>query len=128
MSGRLRFVEFGQQLAEYTGEVRELVGEHLPHDGVVDHCVAVNQYIAEGHDPGKLRHLRGELRIDSGQLVESLADDLELSLDRRFQHVVGLIVGEGLALSELVEPLGRSQRVPQIRAWIRPHRDFPWSA
>jgi len=38
--------------------------------------------------------LFSELRADFRELVQCLADDLELALDRRLQQLIGLVVGK----------------------------------
>lgn len=54
--------------------------------GVLYHCVAVDQEVAEGDDLACIRDAGREVGIEFGQLAECFADDLELALDRRLHE------------------------------------------
>ncbi len=78
-----------------------VVDEHLPDQGVIHGCVAMNQDISKGHDPPQFRYARSGLRIYFGELVQRLTNDLKLTLNRRTQHRVELVVFEGLTSSKI---------------------------
>lgn len=60
---------------------------------MIDCGVAMYQQVAEGNDLREVRNAGGQNRIAFRQLVERLADDLELSFDRRVeQGIRGVVV------------------------------------
>ncbi len=67
----------------------------------------MDQDIAETNYPREIRDGRGRRRVDPSQLVQGLADDLELSFAGGSQLVVRTVVSEGLARGETVDTVGR---------------------
>ena len=78
-----------QELLHLAPQVGKAGADHVPHEQVVDACVAVDQDVAERDDAPVLADPAGGLRIQLRQLAKRLADDLELALDRGPHHRVG---------------------------------------
>ena len=71
---------------------------------------------------GEVRNAGSEVRVDPRQLVQRLADDLELALDGRMEERAGHVFAEVLVLDEAENERGSASGVPQIGTWITPHR------
>lgn len=76
-------VQLGQQGRYLLPQRGQALASRAEDASVLDHCVAVDQKIAEGNDPAGVRDACREFGIELGQLVEGFADDFELALDRR---------------------------------------------
>src|SRR4051812_41268874 len=70
-----------QQGADLFQEARPIVSDDVPNLGVIDNVIATGQYISEGDDLGMISDAGRGFRIDLGQAVDSLADDLEVAFD-----------------------------------------------
>ena len=103
----------------------QFVDKNLPNQGIVHGCIAMDQDVSKSHDPPQFWDAGGSLRIDFGKLVQCLANDLELALNRRTELRIRLVVREGLATNEVLNQPRCVQRVPQILSGIRPHKAFP---
>lgn len=67
---------------ERLAKVAKIGLDDAPDNPVVHAGVAVDQDVAKADDAGRFRNRRGGRRIDTSELVEGLADNLELALLR----------------------------------------------
>lgn len=84
-SAAVRVPQKGIDLGSQSRQVRL---DHTPHDAVVDPRVGVHKDVAEGNDPAVVRDLPDNARVQFGEAVLRLADDLELAFDRGSKHRV----------------------------------------
>src|SRR5690242_20882676 len=72
-----------QHLGERGAQCWQAALDHTPHQPVIDGGVAMDQHVPESHDAREVWNTSGQARLHPAQASEGLADDLELSLDRR---------------------------------------------
>ena len=73
--------ESGEHLTNVSLQLRTLLHEHLPHQGVIHACVAMDEDVAERHDAGQVRDRRGKLLLDLREIVERSTADLNIASD-----------------------------------------------
>ena len=104
MGSRPGSTQLVKQLRNVFFEFRELIGHGIPYQAIVQFRIAMYQNIAETDDIMEVTHARLCSGIELAQLVQRLADDLELPLHRRAKHQVGYIVVVGSFLTEPTNP------------------------
>ena len=109
-------------------EALELARNDVPDEAVVDRGVSVRQHIAHPDNaPDLLDRTRG-FWIGSREPMQRLADDLELALDRRAQHSIGLLRLKSLPGDKLSNSGDRLGSVPNQLPCLRLHTGFASSA
>jgi hypothetical protein len=92
------------------------------HNAVVGACVAMNQHIAKSDDAWEFSNGGCCALIETGQLIERFANDLELALNRGAQIVVGLVLDKGFGSREACDPFCCLLGIPQQFTRVRMHK------
>ena len=95
--------------------------DHTPHQFIVYGGVAVDEHVAKGDDARQLGDRGGKDRVHLSQPGQSLANDLELPLDRRAEQLVGKVGRWISAPGKARNSLGRPTRVPKLLRRIVPN-------
>jgi hypothetical protein len=111
-----------KQLGESRAQGLEIPFDHAPDQTIIHGRIGMDQDIAEADYPREVRDGRCGSRVDPRQLVQRLADDLELSFAGGAQLLVRTVIGEGLAGGEAVDAVGRLAGVPDKLGRFSVHR------
>jgi len=101
---RSRSLWFFQESLDLAEQSRQLRLENAPDHSVVDFGIAMDENIAEGDDAPVLADPRRGFRVRPGQLMKSLPDDLELPFHAGTEQRVVLLVHQGPARRESLQP------------------------
>ncbi len=97
---------FTQEPFGLASECRNLLGDDLPHLGMIDQIVAGDQHVAKCDDVPELINPGRSLRINSRQAVDGFADDLEIAFDALPEQAVLAVFVQRLARSHLADESG----------------------
>jgi len=78
-----------QETGELVSELRDADLRRHPNELIVDLGIAVDDAVAHGDTLMEARNLVSQRRVEVPGLVERLADDRDLPLDRGSEHDVG---------------------------------------
>lgn len=92
-------------------QARQIAFHDAPDPAGIDNGVPMNQHVAKRNNTSQIRDGRGNSRIMLSKSGECLANDLELSLYRGTNHLVGL---KGIKIMPSDEPHDAICRCPRV--------------
>ena len=105
-------VDLSQQLGGASTEGGKVDLYDRPNYVIDYHIVAMDEKVTECDDSHLIRNSLGEVRCQPRQLGYSLAHDRQLSLDRRAEQSVVLVVFDVFSASEICDRVGGTAEIP----------------
>src|SRR6266566_882973 len=115
------FVSLCEQRIHGCTKLWQVLLDASPDQVVLHDGIAVDQDIPQSDDLPKMWDPGTDLRGDLVELIECLADNLQLPLDGRVQQRVRRVVRRGLVADERCDVVGGLTHIPEEGAWVTRH-------
>lgn len=109
------------QRCNFVDQNRQFRLDHAPDNAVVNLGIRMHEDVAKRYDAAKIRYLLGERGIDALELQKRFTDNGEDALNGEPEHLVLLVLLEGLSGGEFFSKTCCLLNVVKILTRLKPH-------